>query len=175
MSALKKTILVLGLILAIVIIVLAVAIYKKNHTPEVAAPSQPVTEQHAEQPPSPAIPTVKTYDNHDSRYSIQYPADWSYDASSEGTVVFSGKEGTSSFYSTVNIQTILTKKMGGDYANVKQFITDIKKQAAHQSKQVKFLEAGPLTIPQADGSKAKGEYLTFTYHYKDIEFKQWQI
>ncbi|TAK75881.1 MAG: hypothetical protein EPO11_04945 [Gammaproteobacteria bacterium] len=170
MSTLKKTIVVLGIILLCIILVLAITLRLKNK------PTAEVQSTSASSSAQPTASPFKLYDNHDSRYSIQYPAEWTYDASAEqGTVVFTGKTGTPSFYSTINIQTVLTKKTGGEYANVKQFIADIKKQAARQSSHPVFLEHGPTTMVEADGSKAQGEYLIFTYRYKNIEFKQWQI
>jgi hypothetical protein len=118
---------------------------------------------------------TKLYDSKDSHYAIKYPASWEYDASDKGTVIFSGRPGSPSYYSTINIQTILTKKTGGEYATVKQFIADIRKQASAQSKGVKFLENGPITLPQTNGDKMSGEYLIFSYQYHGMAFKQWQI
>lgn len=121
-------------------------------------------------------PTVsKVYENKDSRYNIKYPANWEYESPGMGTVIFSGKKDTPSYYSTINIQTVLTKKHGGDYADVRKFIADIKKQATSQSRHVKFLESGPFTLPDVKGEKIKGEYLIFQYEYKGVTFKQWQI
>lgn len=119
--------------------------------------------------------TLNTYDNKDSRYSMQYPSNWQYERAGDGTVVFSGKRGTDSFFSTVNIQTVLSKKNGGDFSSVKQFMIDIKHQALTQSPGVKFLENGPFTIKEKNGTQDEGEYLIFTYKYKGKEFKQWQI
>lgn len=118
---------------------------------------------------------TNSYDNRDSRYTIKYPANWDYEKSSDGTVIFSGKRGTPAFFSTVNIQTVLTKKTGGDFTTVKEFMADIKHQAVSQSPGVKFLESGPISISEKSGVKDSGEYTTFTYTYKDKEFKQWQV
>src|SRR3990167_1862755 len=85
---------------------------------------------------------TQTYDNQDSHYTIKYPADWQYDAAAKGTVIFRGKSGIPSNSSTVNIQTVLAKKTGGQFSSVKQFIVDIKKQANSQTTKPKFLDSG---------------------------------
>jgi hypothetical protein len=118
---------------------------------------------------------TNTYDNKDSRYLMKYPASWEYEKAGDGTVIFSGKRGSSSYFSTVNIQTVLTKKTGGDFSTVKEFMADIKHQAMTQSPGVKFYESGPIVITEKNGTKDKGEYTIFSYQYKGKAFKQWQI
>lgn len=117
----------------------------------------------------------KLFDNTDSHYSIKYPSSWDYEKTGPGTVVFSGKNGTQSYFSTVNIQTVLTKKTGGDFTSVKDFMTDLKKQAKSQSPNANFTDSGPIQIKAANGMDVKGEFVTFIYDYKEKTFKQWQI
>jgi hypothetical protein len=119
--------------------------------------------------------TLMTYDNQDSRYTIKYPSTWEYEKSGDGTIIFSGKQGTAAYFSTVNIQTVLTKKTGGDFSTVKQFMADIKNQAVTQSPGVKFLESGPITVTEKNGAKDQGQFVVFVYTYKGKEFKQWQV
>lgn len=118
---------------------------------------------------------TKVYDNKDSRYSIKYPTNWEFDSTSRGTVIFSGKQGTPQYYSTINIQTVLAKKTGGDYGSVKEFMADIKRQAKKGSQNTQFLESGSIDLSPSNGANIKGEYITFTYTYRGVEFKQWQI
>lgn len=118
---------------------------------------------------------INEYDNKDSRYLMKYPGSWEYEKAGDGTVIFSGKAGTAAFFSTVNIQTVLTKKTGGDFSSVKEFMADIKHQAISQSPGVKFFENGPIVITEKNGEKDKGEFTVFSYTYKGKEFKQWQI
>ena len=118
---------------------------------------------------------TNTYDNQESRYTMKYPASWEYEKSGDGTVIFSGRRGTPDYFSTVNIQTVLTKKSGGDFSTIKQFMSDIKHQAVSESPGVKFLESGTVDIAERDGSKDHGEFTVFTYKYKGKEFKQWQV
>lgn len=119
--------------------------------------------------------TLKTYDNKDSRYTLDYPSNWEYEKAGDGTVIFSGKRGTPAYFSTVNVQTVLSKKNGGDFSSVKEFMADIKSQATSQSPSTKFIESGTLTVVEKNGKKDKGEFTIFTYNYKGKEFKQWQV
>ena len=119
---------------------------------------------------------AEEYNNTGSRYSIRYPVDWSYDdKSTKGAVIFRGKEGTSAFLATVNIQTVLTKQTGGKFSTAKAFMADLKSQAEQQPLKAKFLEKGPIVFNMPNGTKVSGEYLILTYQFNNFDFKQWQI
>lgn len=122
-----------------------------------------------------AVSLTNFYDNKDSHYSIYYPADWIYEAKEKGMVIFSGKEGTAAYYATVNIQTILTKRSGGDFSTLDEFVADIKKQTLQESPNASFIDKGSLTVPGPKGVKLKGQYLKFIYTYEGELFHQWQI
>lgn len=116
------------------------------------------------------------FEDKNNKYSIKYPADWIYDNSKKGTVVFSGKQGTKAFYTTVAIQTVLTKKTGGIYNNLEEFSDSLKKQAHELSNDVNFLAEGPVNLSAtAKRIKMNGKYLVFTYTYKGVQFKQLQF
>lgn len=118
---------------------------------------------------------TKKYDSTESRYTIQYPSSWEYEVTNDGTVIFSGRRGSPAYFSTVNIQTVLTLKSGGDFKTVAAFMADIKQQAKNQSPNVKFLEQGPIQLFDKGIGKEKGEYAIFTYRFKGQDFKQWQV
>lgn len=115
------------------------------------------------------------YTNPDSRYKINYPAKWIFDDTVKGAVVFSGQKNTPDFFSTINIQTVLTKKSGGIYETVDDLLSDVKKQARSESPQTAFLEDGAYVLNLKDGTKLSGEYLKFIYSYKGQIIEQWQI
>jgi len=121
------------------------------------------------------IALSKQYDNRDSHYRINYPADWIYDDSGKGAVVFSGKKNTLAYYSTVNIETVLSKKSGGEYSNVDDLIVDVKRQALQESPKTTFVGSGPFTSNLPSGVKLNGKYVTFIYSYKGQIIEQWQI
>lgn len=118
--------------------------------------------------------STKIFENKSNRYSIQYPTDWEYEQPEKGTVIFSGKKGTPSYFATVNIQTILTKKSGGKYTNLKEFMASFKKQIAEHASDAKILDQGEAQLPQ-NPKKFHGEYLIFTYTLKGQAFKQMQF
>ncbi|RDI37274.1 hypothetical protein [Aquicella lusitana] len=161
----KKLFTGVGFALAVLLIVAAV-IYLSTRVADDRA-----LEEQAATP----ILLTKTYDNQDSRYSIKYPTNWEYQIPAQGTVVFSGVEGTSAYYATVNIQTVLSKQTGGDFETVEAFMADIKKQALDEFQNAIFLDSGPISLSMPDGTEVKGEFLTFTYDYNGIAFKQWQV
>src|SRR5579885_1491393 len=115
------------------------------------------------------------YTNRASRYKIKYPANWIYDDKDKGTVVFSGQKDTLDYYATVNIQTVLTKRFGGEYSSMKDLLDDIRKQVLKESPQTTFLGSGAYVLNQKDGSKLNGEYLKFIYSYKGQIIEQWQV
>ncbi|VVC75662.1 hypothetical protein AQUSIP_09520 [Aquicella siphonis] len=117
----------------------------------------------------------KFYENRGSKFSIKYPSDWIYDNTEEGSVLFSGKKGTAAYYSTVNIQTVLSKKSGGEYKSIDDIIADVREQVLKESPKANFLAHGPFSLIQPDGSSLKGEYLTFIYTYEGSIIEQWQI
>jgi hypothetical protein len=119
-----------------------------------------------------AINLPKKFTNHDSGYSIQYPGNWDYQQPDAATVVIGGKQGTKSFDSTVNIQTVLTKESGGKYQSIKQLLDNLKKQAQEFTKNTQFYIENSITIDERpDRPAMKGLYteLTFTNNGKKYQ------
>jgi len=114
------------------------------------------------------------FDEKNNKYSIKYPASWMYEQPEKETVIFSGKKGTSAFYSTVNIQTVLSKKSGGKYSTVEEFIDSLKSQISEKATNGKILDQGKIELPQ-NPMRFHGEYLVFTYTLHGEEFKQMQF
>lgn len=112
------------------------------------------------------------FTNNDSGYSIQYPGNWQYQQPDAATVVIGGKQGTKSFDSTVNIQTVLTKESGGKYQSTKQLLDNLKKQAQEFTKNTQFYIEDNITIEERpDRPAMKGLYteLTFTNNGKKYQ------
>jgi hypothetical protein len=112
------------------------------------------------------------YEDQNNRYSIKYPANWIYETSGNGVVIFSGPKNTPAYFSTVNIQTILSKKAGGKYTNLKEMISSLKKQM-NVDPSTKIISEGDAALPQ-DPKRTQGHFLIFTYNYKGQQFKQMQ-
>jgi hypothetical protein len=118
---------------------------------------------------------ARMYDNQGSRYSIKYPPSWVYEIPDKGAVLFSDQKGPKNILSTVNIQTILTKKTGGDFDNVHDFIADMKKQVLKESPYATFVDHGDYAVHGINGTTLNGEYLVFIYSHNMQILQQWQI
>lgn len=118
------------------------------------------------------LPNV--YEDNSNKFSIKYPADWEHEQPDQGSIVFSGKKGIPSYYSTVTIQLVPTKKAGGVYENTKAAIDNLKKQIFEQATDVKILDEGPIELPQ-NPNKFHGEYFIVTYTYQGKSLKKMQF
>lgn len=116
---------------------------------------------------------TNTYLAKNHGYVISYPANWTVTHPKKNIVLFSGKIGTASYYSTINIQTILSKKSGGHYESTEQLLLILKKQMKNQLKNIHIIEEGKATLPQ-NPNHFQGEYIIFSYTLKNQPFKQLQ-
>lgn len=117
----------------------------------------------------------KVFNNQGNRYFIRYPANWQFNALNKSTLVLAGKEGTPAYYSNINIQTLRAQKIGGVYSTVPEVILNLKKQIEGTYSNVRYVEQGPITLNQLNGSQIRGEYVVFTYSNSGLAFKQWQV
>lgn len=115
-----------------------------------------------------------SYDDKAGKYSISYPDTWYHENPNENSVLFSGKKGTAAYVSTVTIQTLPMKKVGGYYANAKDVVDDLKQQIKEQATNVKFLREGEAELP-TDPKTYKGQYFEVTYTYKGVPMKKIQF
>lgn len=140
---------------------------------------------HAENTPKNSDSTVKgasevislprQYTNESGKYSIKYPENWIVDDSDVGTVILSGKKDTAEYFTTINIQTILGKKLGGDYNTVADIVKDIKDQIRDESMTVTYLVDHNYELTSVDGEKMSGYEMVFIYSYQGHIIEQWQI
>jgi hypothetical protein len=120
-------------------------------------------------------PLVKEFTNNNNRYSVKYPDDWSHEQPDKATEIFGKKrEGTSFYYSTISIQTIRTKRIGGNYSNIQDFIDAIKQQASKEFTDFKITNESDVELPQ-NPNQFKGKALIFTYKKGDLSIKQMLI
>jgi TM2 domain-containing membrane protein YozV len=114
-----------------------------------------------------------TFDDKAGRYSLQYPSTWYYEQPDAASIMFSGKSGSPSYYSTVTIQRLPMKKTGGIYTSVQDVIKDLKNQINEKTTNVKFAESGVAVLAK-DPKKYTGEYFVVTYTYKKHIMKKMQ-
>jgi hypothetical protein len=112
------------------------------------APSMPVEIKE------PQIALGNTFQESGFGYTVKYPGDWVYTKPSQYTVVFSGKEGTDAYYSTVSIQNIAPSKAGGKHQDVDSLVKSLKDQITTGT------ENGKISDEKAFDCSAEGEKLT---------------
>jgi len=117
---------------------------------------------------------LRKFKDSGSNYTLNYPANWEYEVADKGVVVFNGKKGTSSFYSTIIIQSTSPSTLGGKEKTASEVMNDLKKRSATLSN-VEYLHNGDYSITQADTKKMNGKYTVFTYTNRDESFKQYII
>ncbi len=99
----------------------------------------------------------------------QYPNDWMYEYLNAWSILFSGYEGTDAYYTTVNIQNVLTTAGGGDYEDLEAHYEDYKSQ----------IEAVDGTVTEYIEGEIESfgtvfQYFTFTtsYEQEDQDMQQ---
>lgn len=111
------------------------------------------------------------YSDKVNQFSISYPANWTYENISKTKVAFSGKKGIPSYITSLTIQTIPTKKVGGLYKNTHEVMDDLKKNIARLTTDAKILGTGEVELPQ-NPKQYHGEYIIASYNYKEIPMKK---
>lgn len=109
------------------------------------------------------------------RYAILYPASWKCADHGKGVVVFKGSGIDPHYPLMINIQTILTKKAGGEYVSVNDLMNDFRSQVPQHTQHAKFIDRNPIELLEPDGSKLYGEETLLTFYENKQTFKQWQI
>lgn len=116
----------------------------------------------------------KIYDDKNNHFSIKYPANWNYEYTKKGAVLFSGKKGTASYYSTISIIVIPYKKPGSAYENVKSATNNIKNGILTRYANAKFIDGGEVELP-LNPKKYHGEYFVAIYTYKGVAIKNMEF
>lgn len=118
---------------------------------------------------------TNVYDSAEKQYSIHYPATWQYKDLGKGAVVFVEINGKKPHLTSINIQTIFTKKAHGTYPTIKALMDDFWSQVPKHADQAKLYDRKPITLVEPDGTKLTGEQTTLTFKEYGVTFKQWQI
>ncbi|MCW8408836.1 DUF4864 domain-containing protein [Legionella sp. PATHC035] len=124
--------------------------------------------------PTPQESAWINFENKGNKYTLKYPSTWEYIKAGKGTVVFRGKKDTPSYHTTITIQTLLTKKNKGQYSTIQELKDDLKSQIFANTTEPKLLAQGEMELPQ-NPKRFHGEYLIFTYKYKNNEYKQMYV
>lgn len=114
--------------------------------------------------------SAKLFEDKINHYTIQYPEDWQYKQKGEYFVLFEGKKGNRSHYSSVIIQ-IAPGKAVSEYKNVTAAMGELKNQISKQRTNVKISDSGPIELP-TDPKNIHGESCIITFNLKGHEMKQ---
>jgi TM2 domain-containing membrane protein YozV len=107
-------------------------------------------------------------------YSITYPGNWEYEKTKTNHILFGGKKGTLSYYTTVTIQVLPVKKWGGSYDSVTQITQDLKQQIQTGATQVDIAYEKDAELP-LNKQHVKGKSFIASYVYQDVPMKKLQF
>lgn len=114
--------------------------------------------------------STKLFEDKTNHYAIKYPGDWHYKQNGEHMVLFEGKQGTRSNFSSIIIQVIPAKE-AGKYKDVSFIMDAVKKQISKQRTDAQISNSGPIELP-TDPKHVHGESCIITFKLKGHEMKQ---
>lgn len=104
-------------------------------------------------------------------YSINYPSGWTYVKTKPHIVVFSGRQGTPAYYSTVNIQNLAAPALGGSFTSVNEVVNYFKNQLYAGSQNV-YISNPEYFEFQSGGRMVHGSVLEMSYTRQNQNFNQ---
>lgn len=118
---------------------------------------------------------ANVFDQEGLGYKMSYPADWIYEAPTQYQIVFSGKEGTPAYYSTVSVQNIASLGLGGKHDDVDSVKRSVIDQLNSNSTDVKIYDEKPFSYLKADKKSLNGLEFMVEYTRDKDRFRQWII
>lgn len=139
----------------------------QKSSPQTAGEVQPAA------PPEPsADPQAKVFD--DMGFRMSYPADWVFEKPNGYTVVFSGAQGSPSYYATVNMQIIATTKAGGKHETADTLIADLREQIM-TAQEPNVTDATDQSFTNTSGQLVSATGFAAAYTRDNKEFRQLQF
>lgn len=114
---------------------------------------------------------VNTFRDASLGYRINYPANWIYTKTKPHIVIFSGKQGTSAYYSTINIQNLASASLGGNFNSINDVENYFKNQLYAGAQNVSFSHPEQFEI-QSGGRNILGSVYEIKYYRQNQNFKQ---
>jgi len=125
--------------------------------------------------PKPQPGPLQRYADHDSRYAISYPGDWTFAKSSPFTVLFTGRRGTPAFDATISVQTIRPPGNGVPGQDLAAtLLSDLKTQLARGTKDLDYFGKGRFVYERA-GIRLSGYEFLVTYTRGPRRHRQWSV
>lgn len=130
-----------------------------------------IQQQQTQEPED--LSLTKSYSDPKGLYTIKYPTSWESSEKSETTVLFSGREGRDSYYTTVNIQALPTKVNGGVYENADALLEDLRNQLKDDTG--KNISASEPFEYKVGDKTVTGFRFNAEYEIEGDKFKQMQM
>ena len=112
------------------------------------------------------ITGMEIFDGHELGFRIHYPADWIYEPGNN-LVVFSGREGTDDYYTTVNLQNLAWGEL---YHDFQDFYDDYRDQVTPAGGSLSLLQE---TSFSQNGRTFSAIEFNAEYHMEGEKLKQW--
>lgn len=146
--------------------------------PAAVGPAQPAAEggapaAEAGEGKPPAL--AGSYDGSALGYMVRFPAEWVYETPSANQVIFSGRQDSPAYYTTISIQNLLSAKQGGRYKDVSEVADGVIGQLNQEASGVKVRDEKPFTYTMKSGGQLKGVEFKVDYARTDKKFRQWVI
>ncbi|MHA1597878.1 MAG: hypothetical protein ACTSV1_04080 [Alphaproteobacteria bacterium] len=110
---------------------------------------------------------LQKFNGKDLGYIIDYPVSWTFQRSGDHAVVFSGKNDTPEYFSTVSIQNV----SGNDSAAL---IDRLKREIATSDPRAVFADEAPFGYSRP-GQTLQGHQFSVTYTRNATRYRQWTI
>jgi hypothetical protein len=107
-------------------------------------------------------------------YRINYPVDWIKVEPTNYSVVFSGREGTAAFNTTVSIQNVRTPDADDKLAAVKGEMARLEGRMQDQTTGLEILTRNPF-VYEKGGMKITGGQMVAEFARKGEMFRQWIV
>lgn len=129
------------------------------------------SDKAASTPPETTSSDLFVYKDPKAKFSAICMKSWDYGSKKVGSFFCTGKKGTDSYQTFINVHMIDAKKRDGKYLTIKEYIDSVKNQIIKIDPQAKFLDQGAAELPQ-NPQQFKGEYFISTFSYKNQVFKR---
>lgn len=113
---------------------------------------------------------AKLFEDKINHYTIQYPAEWHYKQIGKQSILFEGKEGTRSKFSSIIIQ-VIPANTSNEYKNVSIVMEELKKKIYKQRTGVQISNSEIIELPK-DPKNIHGESCIITFKLKGHDMKQ---
>lgn len=119
------------------------------------------------------IDLSQLYQNKRYKFSINYPANWSYAKTNQYTVVFQSKDPALKFMPVINVQAIASVKSRGTIS-IDSFFNEIATRISQQSTNFSIVDQGVAPIP-AHAHSIPAKYALYQFTIEGNEYRRLEV